>query len=101
MFFYIDFDLKLEFFSFENVRPPIGKYRLAFAHCQALPKMDCLVMLPVRRMLRLCVQMPVLFHGKNVVPDSSAIVEYLFNTYPSQMAPLIPTDPVRCAPHAV
>ena len=41
-------------------------------------------------------QFPVLWHGENIVPDSSAIVEYLFNTYPSQMASLTPTDPVRC-----
>lgn len=32
---------------------------------------------------------------KNVVPDSSAIVEYLHNTYPSKMSALIPADPVR------
>lgn len=31
-------------------------------------------------------QFPVLWHGGQAVPDSSAIVTYLFNTYPKQMA---------------
>jgi glutathione S-transferase len=42
-----------------------------------------------------CMQMPVLFHGSNIVPDSNAIVEYLHNTYPSQMAMFVPADPMR------
>lgn len=42
-------------------------------------------------------QFPVLWHGENVVPDSSAVVEYLHNTYPAQMAPLIPADETRYA----
>eukprot|EP00892_Ulva_mutabilis_P003101 jgi/Ulvmu1/12792/UM097_0019.1 len=33
---------------------------------------------------------PVLWHGGQAVPDSSAIVTYLFNTYPKQMAIFTP-----------
>ena len=42
-------------------------------------------------------QLPVLWHGKNCVPDSNAIVAYLTNTYPQEMALFTPADPHRCA----
>lgn len=31
-------------------------------------------------------QLPVLWHGGQAIPDSSAIVTYLFNTYPKNMS---------------
>jgi glutathione S-transferase len=40
-------------------------------------------------------QFPVLWHGDNVVPDSSSIAEYLSNTFPSQMALFDPPDAKR------
>lgn len=45
-------------------------------------------------------QFPVLWHGGQAVPDSSAIIDYLFNTYPEQMAVLTPPDDKSCAPPA-
>ena len=42
-------------------------------------------------------QFPVIWHGDNVIPDSSAISEYLVRTYPAQMAALQPPDAQRCA----
>ena len=45
-------------------------------------------------------QLPVLWHGKHCVPDSSAIVTYLTNTFPEEIGPLTPSDPHRCDPDA-
>lgn len=42
-------------------------------------------------------QFPVLWHGGHAVPDSSAIIDYLFSTYPEQMAVLSPPDDKACA----
>lgn len=44
----------------------------------------------------LCVQFPVLRHGNNIVPDSSAIFEYLKSTYPSEMSVFSPPDAKTC-----
>ena len=43
-------------------------------------------------------QYPVLRHGDNVVPDSSAIFDYLLNTYPTQMSLFQPPDSTTCVP---
>eukprot|EP00892_Ulva_mutabilis_P003100 jgi/Ulvmu1/12791/UM097_0018.1 len=45
---------------------------------------------------------PVLWHGGKPIPDSSAIFEYLLNTYPDQMAVLTPADAkAKAVGHAV